>query len=47
MKTTTVASQKLSKAPICAPSIFAIDLGKYKSVACHFDMNHPSATEVR
>lgn len=38
MKTTTVASKKKSpKAPIFAPSILAIDLGKYKSVASALD----------
>jgi hypothetical protein len=36
MKTMTKAS-KQSKAPIFAPSILAIDLGKFKSVVCALD----------
>lgn len=39
MKTTTKTSKKTPKAPIFAPSILAIDLGKYKSVACALDSN--------
>ena len=34
MKTTTKTSKRTPKAPIFAPAIVAIDLGKYKSVAC-------------
>jgi hypothetical protein len=37
MKTTTKTSKRTPKAPIFAPSILAIDLGKYKSVACALD----------
>jgi transposase len=37
MKTTTKASKRAPKAPIFAPSIVAIDLGKFKSVACAYD----------
>ena len=37
MKRTTRTSKRTPKAPIFAPSILAIDLGKYKSVACALD----------
>ena len=38
-KTTTQAAKRTSapRAPIFAPSIVAIDLGKFKSVACGYD----------
>ena len=37
MKTITRTSKRTAKAPIFAPSIVAIDLGKFKSVACTYD----------
>jgi transposase len=37
MKTTTKTSKRCPKAPIFAPAIVAIDLGKFKSVACGYD----------
>jgi transposase len=37
MKTMTKTSKQTPKAPIFAPSIVAIDLGKFKSVACGYD----------
>jgi hypothetical protein len=44
MKTTTKTSKRTPKAPIFAPSIVAIDLGKFKSVACAYD---PQAGECQ